>query len=1069
MKRRVYQAAPTKGGPAPVKAPDLTASIRRRDAQMRADEQRQERAENQNNLWMQQQAAQNAKELQRQAAQIEKQDIANNKSLQVWGEQMIEESDDFFKTIGYFSETAAKVGNFFSKQATENDKAMAMAKAMEDYRAAPFDTTELDVKEGLMKDAHMQTTAYQREANKAGLPNYALSIAGQSWMARQTYIAEVAKLHGKSYHSWLGEQFRSNDEQEYTVMTPEGPVTMTPKEAAETHNPHIQAGMAAAMRPSYFKATGLIGLDQDVAYKYFMPDGLDGENKVLDQLNKNGVEVKNDRLREQATHYLYQENSVNLYLSSVTATLKNGKSYLPSKAHDDLFTAISTMYQAGSKSKAEILDMLHNDGLDYANGDPYVKHHKTRYDAILVELQRIDKLKEDTAESNRDKEKENDAIAILDKLSNEGQDGIPDKLALIQAREDYVRKYRTSHPILDNAVEKYNATDLTAKAEVATAQRLIENGQFTEDRLAGLSWKARKLLRDDIQIWRAQQDAGHGRLVKQIQQKFKSTLNLAPEVDITGTGAIAVNEFYKDVVDYMNTLPGGMSDAEKIKLATAWIDETFKANQDNPKSDYFIAGDGLPNFFKSRFGGTRQELQKASQLRENERIQRLKASPTAWRTKGFINDGVMAASREDFMNGTPGNYTYPKFVTTIKRLNPSMSERDIFNQLLKNAGLDAVPDLYKQAPIIEGMTPEQRSAVQRILDTDGTTGETASRVLYEAGYQQGGTPVYQQRAEYQDIKAATDKLPMMDAADGSAFYQFYLDGLNKGAKVKPGANPTIPDLMRQVSLLHESYKDYPEAQQLIQQVLPDPNMNPAAAFAALSLISGNGPLGISTMSPEQMGAHLRKFNEILMRETGDPRFLQGTKVRRLTAPISDVSMSLGAKDGDLISDSTGHMMHRLAPVPKGSLIYGPEDYIAMAKIIDGEAANNDDIFLVAGTMANRHSQGYEGATSIRDVANQPGQYEAHPGGIDAMPTTARHREIAAMLSSEEGQRKLIRALQILRGRTDFKGRTMYSNRAASDIQFGEGGNFSHYSNQKHPSDPPPAVVPLDWQRLIIPN
>lgn len=899
MKRRIYQATPTKGSPNPVTTPDLTPSMRRRDAQLRADEQRQQRAEDQNDKWMQQQAAQNTQQLQRQAAQIEKQDIASNKSLQQWGQQMIEESDDFFQTIGMFSETAAKVGNYFSKQATENDKAMAMAKAMEDYRQAPFDTTELDVKEGLMADAHLQATAYQREANKAGLPNYALSIAGQSWMARQTYISEVSKLHGKSYQPWLAEQFRSNDEKEYTILTPQGPVTMTPKEASLTNNAHIQAGMAAALRPDYFKATGLIGLDQDVVNKYFMPDGVAGEQTVLDQLNKNAIEVKNDRLREQAVHYLYQNKSPNLYLSSLTATFKNGKSYLPSSAHDDFLKDVSTLYEAGGMTKQEILDMLHNDGLDYADGASYRENHIGRYNEIIVELNKIDKLKEDRAEDARDKEMENDAIAILDQVT--GEDGLPDKLSLIQAREDYVRKYRKSHAILDNAVEKYNATDLTAKAEVATAQRLIENGQFTEDKLAGLSYKAQKLLRDDLQIWRAQQDSGHGRLVKQIQQKFKSTLNLAPEVDITGTGAIAVTEFYKDVKAYMDTLPGSMSDAEKMNLATAWIDETFKAQQDNPKSDYFIAGDGLPNFFKSRFGGTRQELQKASQLRENERLQKLKTSPTAWRTRGFIDDGVMAASREDFMNGNPGTYTFPKFVTNIKRLNPSMSERDIFNQLLKNANLEAVPDLYKQSPIIEGMTSEQRSAVQRILDTDGTTGEPASRVLYEAGYQQGGTPVYQQRAEYPEIKKATDKLPMMDAADGSAFYQWYMDATNKGVRVKTGANPTVPELMQEVSNLHAAYKDYSYLHEVIQQSLPDQNMNPAAAFAVLSLVSGNGPLDIQKMSTGDMSAHLRKFNEILMRETGDPRFLQGTRVRRLTPPISDSPISLGAKPGDKLS------------------------------------------------------------------------------------------------------------------------------------------------------------------------
>ena len=164
------------------------------------------------------------------------------------------------------------------------------------------------------------------------------------------------------------------------------------------------------------------------------------------------------------------------------------------------------------------------------------------------------------------------------------------------------------------------------------------------------------------------------------------------------------------------------------------------------------------------------------------------------------------------------------------------------------------------------------------------------------------------------------------------------------------------------------------------------------------------------------------------------------------------------------------MMHKLTPVPTGRLTYQPTDYMDMAKIIVGEAnLSNDDIFLVAATLINRHTQGYEQATSIRDVGNQPGQYEAHKYGIQNIRVNNKHRSIYDLISSEEGQRKIIRALQILRGRTDFKGTSMYGNRSSSDVQFGERGNYAHYKNQYSRFDPPPSVIPLDWQRVVLPE
>lgn len=138
-----------------------------------------------------------------------------------------------------------------------------------------------------------------------------------------------------------------------------------------------------------------------------------------------------------------------------------------------------------------------------------------------------------------------------------------------------------------------------------------------------------------------------------------------------------------------------------------------------------------------------------------------------------------------------------------------------------------------------------------------------------------------------------------------------------------------------------------------------------------------------------------------------------------------------------------------------------DDYKWLAYAISGEAAQGtDDIYGVAASILNRKARG-DG--SIEEIISAPGQYEAFEKG-----TMVDSPEIAALLQSEEGQAKLMEALRVLKGRTDFKGQSQLGNRVATeDPMFDKDGNFFHHSWQTSgDSVKPEGWKPVNWQQYM---
>ena len=137
----------------------------------------------------------------------------------------------------------------------------------------------------------------------------------------------------------------------------------------------------------------------------------------------------------------------------------------------------------------------------------------------------------------------------------------------------------------------------------------------------------------------------------------------------------------------------------------------------------------------------------------------------------------------------------------------------------------------------------------------------------------------------------------------------------------------------------------------------------------------------------------------------------------------------------------------------------PENWSTLSRAVSGEAGPGDDRYAVVGSILNRVSSDKFPGT-IKDVVYQNDgkgtyQYEAFTKGTDF-----NDPKLTADLSSPEGQKKILKALGVLDGRTDFKGTTMYKYRSNKgnkdydgdgipdmDPKFHPRGNFYHYSHQ----------------------
>ena len=119
----------------------------------------------------------------------------------------------------------------------------------------------------------------------------------------------------------------------------------------------------------------------------------------------------------------------------------------------------------------------------------------------------------------------------------------------------------------------------------------------------------------------------------------------------------------------------------------------------------------------------------------------------------------------------------------------------------------------------------------------------------------------------------------------------------------------------------------------------------------------------------------------------------------------------------------------------------PHSYTCLAEAVQTEAARyTDDEYGVVASILNRVSSPHFPNT-VCAVVYSKGQYE----GVSKNPTLKADPYLVLKFQSPEGQLKIVEAMEVLDGRTDFKGQSQLRNRVASeDPMFAPFGNFYHY-------------------------
>ena len=119
----------------------------------------------------------------------------------------------------------------------------------------------------------------------------------------------------------------------------------------------------------------------------------------------------------------------------------------------------------------------------------------------------------------------------------------------------------------------------------------------------------------------------------------------------------------------------------------------------------------------------------------------------------------------------------------------------------------------------------------------------------------------------------------------------------------------------------------------------------------------------------------------------------------------------------------------------------PHSYTCLAEVVQVEARRfTDDEYGVAASVLNRVASP-DFPNTVCAVVYSKGQYE----GVSQNYTLRADPDLLLKLQSPEGQLKIIEAMKVLDGRTDFKGTSQLHNRIPSeDPMFHPEGNFYHY-------------------------
>ena len=881
IKRRAAQSRAIQQRNTPIRPADLTDSMRRQSQQIAADAKRTEAQLMRNESYMQQDAKAEQAEYARRG-----------KELQEWGKVAVEESGGIWKTIAQFSPIAKNVFEELATKQEEEDKADGIAHAIEDYAATGIlpDTGNLDQEEELGDTIDMAASnaSPSLAENKMYSANARLQrVSGHYLNAYQAKHLELAaKSTGPRYAEWL-----RTSEDEISINTPNGTITITPKAAYEAGDEAAMSAALAWKTKEDIKTLQLPGLDQRMVNKYYIPNVTEPRQKILNAAIKAHAIRQGEVRRNDAQVMFYADGNAENLIKRIKDSLDtNGQVMTPSRAQeiatDMFYGAVVNRQMTGD----ELLGILRTQKLKYANGATYAKWHGDRFAVLRNKIRTWEK---NEADADGDAAKDRawaEAESIVEVV---GDDPAKAKELISQWNKKYYVSYGY-HPMLERL-----ESSLGLNADVA--QTLIKNfrNKMLYSTATQLDWNA---LPPSLQPqvkgeWDAYQpqskaaESAHGR----ITQKIKTVAGYSPDstTSLQGNQISVVGsmfEWWREKRD--DYISKGVDAVEAAKNAEDDVIKEFdriQSSKDDANHGWRWDGN-FKNWTVWKFGRTGEQAIQEGLALEAVRRAKIQENPKAYLNPDFYGSDAETGLKRiqqlhDQAVQDPSN---PNFDAWIKGIANKLgvSQLTLMNQVFTKNGLTPVTWPGMNVPALAQLS-EGRKA---FLENEQKCNFNAQCRFFYDLKNVGGEPLWKQGKYKELIEAVPPELQPMFAGIPDTFLKY-----NRGWSMEGEATPerilqTVRDGMTHWDTFQQTN---PQQAAEIKNLTPEKDMWPV--LYAVTAMSAAGPGGLVNADVREL---VKDYAKASIMQTSDPKFkpLLAHHTERFAPPASERVTSLPPKE-----------------------------------------------------------------------------------------------------------------------------------------------------------------------------
>lgn len=857
------------------KAFDQSASLRREDNYIRQDEARVNAALERNNKY-----------LSADATRLQNEILQKQKSLEKWGETIMDDAGGVFDQIAQFSPTLQKLAQAKAKAVEEESGSFAEMNAALDYlRNGPTDKAKEEA-EVLANDETDKATAgvagvLAEQGATAGAAKVISHVSNRSWlMAKQVYLDEATQNYGQIIEDYL----RSDAEVE--IFDDNGKL-IGREPVNEAWNTASGVMQQRVMADAHRHAVKLLGIDKHTVEdlqnsKWFTHTRSYQANALKLKADENYLKESERKIQEETSflaHHLNQGSTTAIenfraILEGSASPSKAGKRRSGEEVLDGIHNAFEALFGTKKIDHTHLELILNSPGWRGDKNKTILKDQPSLALRLMRTADRILSDRERTKTANEAVEKEKAQQAILKGARND--DGKFDaRLVEDAGYREYKKRWGTD-PLIEQWLSEHTVQAEYIQERLKTARDDMRRGVYDQGDYDKELLTVQEALEDEWTNYKEKKGNYMEKMgvLETVKNMVKKGTNFNPAGLADAKFGFAQNRAMGAIQGYLGTLiaerqSAGMPYQEAVDSAVIELRKQFVAVNEGTTVDkdhllHYASGNStFPNLHK--WYGATTELHQAKAT-SAQRLGRLKESPVAYTTGNF-----WAANKEDSAayltkiadryEQSPYQYPWPAEFDTIARLHPHKSRVQILNESLAGSGVTrTVKDFKKEHKLFHALSEEQ------IQDAaDDAECYRSTRNIGKA-CNATGEPLYKS-APY---------LPVLEKNFPDPEMQLHAAGLVDAIRfnspsVKQGRTPTVEETFRQFNLLIG--QDLSKGNTALNNYLASKGMKNTAIGAAVITIMSGGPAALQA-GPAVWDQAINNYGRFSYRQTGDERFLQ---------------------------------------------------------------------------------------------------------------------------------------------------------------------------------------------------